>query len=252
MPYWTKYHFFIAAILSCALFPKPNIYKKGVESYQKNDFAQAIKHFTDFYKKSPSGDSTLFFLYNCYNKIRDIDASIRILEELAKRKNSLELIYANLFNYYHQYNLYYKINQLLLNAPFSAVQKFDQRYPLTQKFCAELFTGATTNVPIKDPISYAVKKGYLKPAPDGKFYANDTIKLNNLILLLDSFLPPIHPERTFLIKNIGTDSYLYLPYLRLVSLGILQFDDNINPAANASLSQTVQAINVLKNKGFLK
>ncbi len=252
MPHWSKYSILLITILSCAFFPKPNLYKKGTESYKKNDFQQAIKYFNGFYKKSPSGDSTLFYLYNCYNKIGDIETSIKILEELARRKNPNDQIYINLFNYYRQQKLYYKNYQLLMTLPFPVLQKIDQMYPLTQKLCAELFTGATTNVRVDDPINYAVRKGFLKHAPDGKFYDNDTLRVNHLILLLDSFLPLMQIRFDYSTKNIKSDSYLFLPYFRLVSLGILKLDENINPGAYASLSQALRAINELKNKGYLK
>ncbi|MGB9721327.1 MAG: tetratricopeptide repeat protein [bacterium] len=252
MYYRVKYCLLIISILSCTLLPRPNIYRKGVENYQNKDYERAIKYFTDFYKKSPSGDSTLFYLYNCYIKTGNIDASIKILEELVRRKNPGEQIYFNLFNYYRQTNLYYKINQLLLNCPVSVLHRFDRSCALTQQLCAEIFTGATTNNKIKNPIAYAIKKGFLQPAPDGNFYANDTIKLNNFILLLDSFLPPKNPDRFFLMKNISSDSYLYVPYMRLVEFNIIDFDENINPEMTVLISQAVQSINSLKNKGFIK
>ncbi len=254
MSAWTKYSFsiFTVTLLSCTLLPRTNIYEKGIESYQKRDYEKATKYFTDFYKKSPSGDSTLFYLYNCYVKTGSTESGIRVLEELAKRKNPNEQIYHNLFNYYRQHNLYYKINHLLLNSPSSVLQKIDQNYPLTQRLCAELFTGTTTNTAIKDPIIYAIKKGYLKPAPDGKLYETDTIKTGIFILLLDSFLPVNNPDSFYTLKNIRSDSYLYLPYMRLVASGIVNFDENINPEMNVPLSQAIQAINLLKDKGYIR
>lgn len=239
-------------MLSCVFFSGPNLYRKGIESYQRNDFNQAIKYFNNFYKKSPSGDSTLFYLYNCYNKIGDVTSSIKILEELTRRKNPNEQIYINLFNYYRQQKLYYKINHLLMAAPLPIVQKIDRIYPVTAKLCAELFTATATSVQIDDPIAYAVRKGFLRHAPDGKFYDNDTLRVNHLILLLDSFLPPVQVRFEYSMKNIKPDSYLFLPYSRLVTVGILQFDENINPEAYVSLSQALRAINELKKKGYLK
>lgn len=252
MSHWTRYAIPSLIMLSCVFFSGSNLYRKGIESYQRNDFNQAIKYFENFYKKSPSGDSTLFYLYNCYNKIGNVTSSIKILEELTRRKNPNEQIYINLFNYYRQQKLYYKINHLLMAAPLPIVQKIDRIYPLTQKLCAELFTGATTNTRIDDPITYATKKGFLKHAPNGKFYSNDTLTLNYLILLFDSFLPPMQLNPTYSIKNIKPDSYLYLPYSRLVAQGIIEFDENIDPKKYASLSQALRAINQLKEKGYIK
>jgi len=238
--------------ISGCLFPKQNIYQKGVISYEKKEYEKAIRYFTEFYQRSPSGDSTLFFLYNCYIKVGDIRTGIKILEELAKRKNLSEPIYSNLFSYYHQNNLYHKINQMILNAPQPVIQKFDIKYPLTKRICAELFAGALSSGKIDDPINFALKRGILKSAPDGKFYENDTIKVNQLILLLDSFIPPVNPENNFRFKYIKMNSYLYLPYSRLISLNILEYDENINPEASATLSQALRAITNLKNRGFLK
>ncbi|MGQ9700996.1 MAG: tetratricopeptide repeat protein [bacterium] len=252
MSHWIRYAILSLIVLSCAFFSRPNLYRKGVESYQRNDFNQAIKYFENFYKKSPAGDSTLFYLYNCYNRTGNVAASIKILEELAKRKNPNEQIYINLFQYYREQRLYHKSNQLLMASPNVVLQKIDRIFPLTQKLCAELFTGATTSGRIDDPIAYAAKKGFLKQAPDGKFYINDTLRLDYLILLLDSFLPPVQLNPAYSIKNIKPNSYLYLPYSRLVSQGIMQLDENINPATYASLSQALMAINQLKEKGYIK
>lgn len=238
--------------ISCSLFPKQNFYQKGLRSYEKKEYEKAIKYFTEFYKKTPTGDSTLFFLYNCYIKIGDIQTGIKILEELAKRKNPNEQIYLNLFNYYYRHNLFYKINQMLLNAPQTVVQKFNLKILLTKRLCAELFTGAISFSKIDDPINFAIKKGLMKSAPDGKVYENDTIRVNQLILLLDSFVPPINPEISIRFKYIKVNSYLYLPYLRLVSLNILEPDENINPEAIAPLSMALHAITNLKNKGFIR
>ncbi|MEO0106473.1 MAG: hypothetical protein ABIL46_04005, partial [candidate division WOR-3 bacterium] len=229
-----------------------NFYQKGIASYEKEEYEKAVKYFIEFYKKSPSGDSTLFFLYNCYIKIGDIQNGIKILEELARRKNPSEKIYYNLYNYYHQNNLFYKINQMILNAPASVVQKFDLKYPLTKRRCAELLIGAISSSKINDPVNFVIKRGLLRPAPDGKFYENDTIKVNHLILLLDSFVQPVNPVNFIKLQYIRPDSYLYLPYLRLISLQILKPDENINPEAIATLSQALYAITNLKSKGFIK
>ncbi len=239
-------------MVSCALFPKSNKYIQGVESYQKNEYQKAIQYFTDFYRQSPAGDSTLFYLYNCYCKIGDTETGIAILQELANRKNPREQIYTNLFSYYRQQGLYHKVNRLLMSMPFPVAQQFTRRYYLTQRLCAEIITGAVANNPVKDPIAYTIEKKFLRPSPDGKFYENDTIKLCHLIILLDNFLPPDKPEHTYVSKHIRADSYLFLPYSRLVSKGILSPDENTNPEMNASLLLAVKAINALKEKGFLK
>ncbi|MEO0124142.1 MAG: hypothetical protein ABIL69_09100 [candidate division WOR-3 bacterium] len=238
--------------ISCSLFQKQNLYQKGLKNYEKKDYERAIKYFTEFYKNSPTGDSTLFFLYNCYIKIGDVQTGIKILGELAKRKNPSEHIYTNLFNYYHQNNLFYKINQMLLNAPQSVIQKFDQKYPLTKRRFAELLTGAISSSKVNDPVNFVIRKGLLKSSPDGKFYDNDTIKINQLILLLDSFISPVIPEINMNLKYIKADSYLYLPYLRLISLDILKPDENIDPESTGPLSMALYGITNLKNKGFIK
>ncbi len=248
----SKYSILMAIALSCALFPKSSSYIKGVENYQKNEYRKAIKYFTEFYKKSPSGDSTLMYLYNCYYKIGDIETSIKILEELARRKNPSEQIYISLFNYYRQHGLFYKVNQLILNMPLSVARKFDQRYLLTRRLCAEIIAGAITETEVKNPISYIMGKKLMNASPDGKFYEHDTLKVGTLILVLDSFLPAVIPEQIYVSKHIRANSYLLLPYSRLVSAGIISPEENIDPQMNASLTQTVRAICVIKSKGFLK
>ncbi|MEO0185870.1 MAG: hypothetical protein ABIL20_08755 [candidate division WOR-3 bacterium] len=132
------------------------------------------------------------------------------------------------------------------------MQTLDQKYPLTQKLCAEIFAGVTTNKKIMNPIAYSIEKGFVRPAPDGKFYETDTIEIGNFILMLDSFLPPKNPDRFFPLKNIKSDSYLYIPYMRLVEYGIVNLDENINPEMHTLLSQGVRAICTLKNRGLIK
>ncbi|MEO0137935.1 MAG: tetratricopeptide repeat protein [candidate division WOR-3 bacterium] len=237
---------------TCGIFSKPNLYQQGVRSYEQKDYEKAIKYFTSHYQKSPSGDSTLFFLYNCYLKTGNYPSAIKILEKLARRKNPHPAIYLNLYQYYRHQRLYYKIPEMLSRAPKSALQKIDREVPLTRRCIAELLTGICTAQKIDDPIGFAIKKGFIKPSADGKLYENDTIKIYQLILYLDSFLPPVKPEKLLHVKNIRPDSYLYYPYSRLVSFGILEPDAEIDPQAYGTLSFLQRALINLKNLGYLK
>ncbi len=250
--YSAQFTILTLALMSCTLISKPNLYERGLECYKKNEYEKAVRYLTQFYKKYPDGDSTLVLLYNCYVKLSDVEAGIKVLEELAKRKNPMEQIYVNLYNYYHQNNLYCKINQMLLNAPSSVLRKFDEKYPLTKRRCAELFVGAVSSTRIPEPINWVINKGFLKPTADGKFYENDTLRINQLILLLDNFIPPENPGISIRLRYIKPDSYLYFPYLRLISLNILEPKEDINPMEFAPLSLALFGITNLKNKGFIK
>ncbi|MCX7994616.1 MAG: hypothetical protein N3A65_02420 [candidate division WOR-3 bacterium] len=237
---------------SCGIFSEENLYKKGIASYEKKEYEKAIRYFTLYYQKVPTGDSTLFFLYNCYLKINDHQSAVKILEELARRGHPDENIYINLYHFYQRNNSYDKMIKMLLNTPPDVMEKIDLKFPLTRRRVAELFAGIFSLKPVSDPINFVLDKGFMKPAPDGKFYENDTVKIYHLILFLDSYLPPVTPQSYIYLKNIKPDSYLYLPCSRLVSLGILELDENIDPEARCSLSQVLRAIMNLKNKGYIK
>uniref|UniRef100_A0A7V3VUV0 Tetratricopeptide repeat protein n=1 Tax=candidate division WOR-3 bacterium TaxID=2052148 RepID=A0A7V3VUV0_UNCW3 len=212
----------------------------------------AIRYFTEFYKSSPSGDSTLFFLYIAYIKTGNIQKGINILEELARRKNPNPGIYLNLIKYYRENHLYYKVNDLINNTPPSVIKHIDRNLPLTKRLFTELLIGACTTNPVSEPLVFALKKGFIKPSPDGKFYGDDTIKFNYLIPALDDLIPTVNPANHIPLKNITRDSYLYLPIQRLIALGIIAPDEDINPEDYVPVSFALRAINIIREKEFIR
>ncbi|MEO0141915.1 MAG: tetratricopeptide repeat protein [candidate division WOR-3 bacterium] len=244
---WPLILFFFA----CILF-KPNYYKEGIRFYKNGEFERAAEYFQRFYNQSPAGDSTLYYLYSCYYHLGKFERCIKILNELASKDSPDENVYLNLFQYYRQSRKFSELYKMLLNLKSEILSRLDCHFPLTRTLLAEIITGATTLRSDLEPVSYTIAKGYLTCAPDQKFYGSDTITMANFITILDRLIPPVYPRKFFVIKSIPANSYLYLPYMRLIDQEILKPIPELNPEAPVSISSAVQAIDRMKNKRFLK
>jgi len=175
---------------------------------------------------------------------------MQILERLERIGSENENVYLNLIYYYRKNFQYDKLYNLIINLRPGVKKKFDMHYVLTLRLYAEILSGASSKMNI-NPITYARTQGYLFDFPDGKFYENDTLTMGNLIILLDRLIEPFYPEKFFLIKNISSHSFLYIPYMRLLELGVLEFNLNLNPEEPASVTTAAVAIAYLKKRGLI-
>jgi hypothetical protein len=252
MPRRSHFWPIVAICLSCSLFDKPSLYQQGLNKYCKNDFSEASRLFSLHYARSPQGDSTLYYLYDCYRRLGQTRKGMEILEILAGRNCPDSNVYFNLFSYYQQEHEYQKQYGVVLNASPPVRQQFDRRHKLTMRLFAELLTGAVSSVPTRDPVGYVISRGFLNVFPDGQFYGFDTVTIARLIVMLDRLVAPVYPQKFYVVKNIPARSFLYLPYMRLVENGILALDPEMIPEKHAPVSMAICAISNLKERGILR
>lgn len=237
--------------LNCATFsPRRSEFEKGLEFYQQADFRQASKLFRSYYVKHPDSDTTLYYLYDCYRRLNQPEKEITILEQLAKTNSKDENVYLKLFYFYRKTARYKNLYKLLVHLTPPIKDIFDKHYALTKMLYAEIITGAAPKSEYSDPVVFTASNGYLPIFPDGKFYGNDTITNGNLIILLDRLIDPIYPQNFLGMKNLSDHSFLYLPYMRLIHLGIIEFDPELNPDEYASITMAVKAVANLKSRGL--
>ncbi len=174
-----------------------------------------------------------------------------MLEQLAKLRSKDENVYLNLFYFYRKTARYKSLYELLINLESHIENVFNKYYVLTRRLYAEIISGATSNRNNSDPVVFAVSEGYIPLCPDGKFYGDDTVTIGNFIILLDLLVDPCYPQNFFKMQKIPNNSFLYLPYMRLVHLGIIEFNQELDPDASTSITLAAKAIANLKKEGLL-
>jgi len=242
----------IFIVINCAtLFHRPNEFEKGLKSYQQANFQEAAHHFSSHYVKNPHSDTTLYYLYNCYKQLSQLERGIEVLEQLVKIGSKDRNVYLNLFYYYRKTARYKNLYELISNLELHIGIILDECYVLTRKLYAEIISGATNRPSKFDPVIFAVSKGYIPLCPDGEFYADDTITLGNFIILLNLLVEPFYPQNFFRMQKMSNRSFLYLPYMRLVHLGIMEFDHELDPNESTPITVAAKAIANLKKRGLL-
>ena len=253
MPHRHYYQPLIALLLfSCALFHKPTELEKGLKSYRQGDYPRAARHFDAHVGRHPKSDSGLYYLYDCYRKLERLDLEIRVLERLARNRVDNANVYLNLFEYYRGQGRYPDLYNLLVAAPAAIRDTFDQRYPLTRRRFAEIACGAAGQPPADDPVAFALTRGYLNVLPDGGSYPDDTVSTGNLIILLDRLVPPLYPKNFYNLQNVSNRSFIYLPYMRLIDLGVMDFNSALDPDRPATVTAGGAALGRLKARGYLR
>jgi hypothetical protein len=248
-------HYFWSLILvftSCFFFKRQNEFQRGLDLYRHGDFEQAAFNFTRFSAKRAQNDTVLYYLFDCYQRLRESEKGIGVLEELVRRNSSDVNIYLHLFRYRRLRSDFPGMCGILEKLrPFMRT-RFNAEFPLTRHLFAELACGAAQAGSGVDPVSHAVEQGLLFRFPDGNLYEQDTLTSSNLIVALDSKLSPFYPRHFFAVPAIPSHSFLYLPYMRLVECGILPIDPELEPDAPAPLMDAFDALNHLRERGLIK
>jgi tetratricopeptide (TPR) repeat protein len=241
----------ITIFFNCTLFFQKNAFEKGVHYYQEGNLSKASYYFSEYYSEHPESDTTLYFLYDCYNKLQQHEKKIAVLEQFVKLKSENENVYLNLVRYYQTNGQYHSLYTLLAELQPVIRDTMDKHYVVTRRLYAEIVSGAFNITGRSDPMVFATSHGYLPLFPDNKFYEDDTITQGNLIILLDRLVAPSYPEKFYTMRYISNHSFLYLPYMRLVDLGVLEFNPELNPTENAHISTVVLAFAHLKKDRLL-
>jgi tetratricopeptide (TPR) repeat protein len=253
MPHRHYYRSLIALLaFNCAFFHKPTEFEKGIKFYRVGDYNRASRYFDSYSGRFPKSDSCLYFLYDCYQKLDRPDNQIRVLERLAENRVVNANVYLNLFEYYRGQGRYPEMYNLLITAASAMQDTFNRRYVLTRRRYAEIACGAAGQNQPGNPVIRALTMGLLNPFPDGNAYPDDTVTVGNLVILLDRFVPPVYPKKFYALGNIPSRSFLYLPYLRLVELGVLDFDTRLEPDRPATCTACALGLARLKARGYLR
>ncbi len=234
-------------ILGCAVFMRRDDFEEGKDAYYKSNFVAAAKYFSAYYQKHPASEITMYYLYDCYQRLNETAQAFQVLEQLAQLGVEDQNVYLNLFSHYQESARYQDLYQLLVRLKPGFWPAVDKKHTLTRRLYAEILLGAFGNrADNKDPVGFALKGNFLEVLPDGQFYEDDAMTIGNLIIALDRLFEPIYPSKFYAMTNVPNHSFIYLPYMRLVGLGILNFDQTLDPDENAPISMAIQAINNLK------
>ncbi len=239
----------ILVLAGCAsLFDRKSDFERGLDLYRSGQFTEAVKYFVAHYGKHPDSDSTLYYLLDCYNNLKSEPGQISVLEKMAARRLLDANAYLTLIQLQRKNRRFDDLHALLarLGPPLSA--ELDKRLALDRRLLAELICGASRQSVQTDPLVWCISKGYLPVFPDGKLYETDTLTTGNVIILLDRLVEPVYPRNFFPLQKITTRSYLYLPYMRLVELGIFDLDPYVAPDQRASVIATARALGRMKEK----
>ncbi len=243
----------VFVLAGCAsFFPGRSDLKKGIALYNKNEVLRALPYFERYYQKNDRSDTVLYFLYNCYRHLNDPDRSVQSLERLIALDVNDPNVYLNVYYYYRAGKRYPDMLRLLAGLQPSISRIFDQRFPLTRQELAALLYGAAGRKSHSDPMIFALSENLLPVFPDRNLYPDDTISMAQLIIILDRRIDPDPPADLSTAVRIAPESFLYLPYMRLVGKGILALDPNMLPTDRVPLTTAARAIVNMKNRGFLE
>lgn len=233
---------------SCAsLFDRKSDFERGLLLYNSRQFPEAIGYFNSHHAKFPDSDSTLYYLFNCYKQLNRYDDQIVILEKMAARGAKDENVYLNLVYFYRKNERFGALYNMLVRLQPPLSNEVGKHLIMSRRLLAELICGVA-DIINTDPMIFCISKGYLPIFPDGQLYEKDTLTTANVIILLDRLAEPIYPRNLFPMQHISTRSYLYLPYMRLVELGIMEFDPLIEPDQNASVITAVRALDKMNKR----
>jgi tetratricopeptide (TPR) repeat protein len=239
--------------LSCStFFKRRSEFEKGLIEYQKDHYQQAAIHFDAYYNEHPESQTTLYYLYDCYKKLKNETKSVYVLEQLINIGSTDENAYLNLFHFYQRNKKYQEMFAFLNSLQPSINRVINEKHALTRRLYAEIVCGASERSIYADPMVFAISEKYLPLFPDSKFYDHDTLTNGNLIILFDRLVDPVYPEDFFNMKKIQNNSYLYLPYMRLVHLGIMPFNAELDPDEWAQLTSAVSGVAQLKKRGLIE
>ena len=244
--------FLILAILSCSLLTRRSDFEKGIVYYRQSHYSDAARFFEAHYKTSPQSDTVLYYLYNCYRQLNDQDRAVAVLERLVdKGKVTADIIHI-LFTYYRSHARYKDLFTLLTTTYGSDHPAPYEHVPLTRRLYAEILFGASTaSTNTSDPLIFAITEDLIQACPNGDFYPDDSLTYGNLIILLDRLVQPQYPSTFRGLYHVPNTSYLYLPYMRLIELGLLDYDPDLRPNDIASVMFGVTCVQRLKRKGIL-
>ena len=248
-----RYYYWIVIIIltHCASFlQRKSAFEQGLALYQEAHYQEAIHYFHDHYNKHPDDTTTLYYLQNCYRVLGQTEQELGVLEKLAQLGSHDENVYLNLFYYYRQASQHQALYAMLIAVEPAIAAAIDTHYVLTRRLYAELITGASGKSSL-EAVVFAASQGYVPVYPDGIFRDDDTITNGGLIILLDRLIEPLYPTKFYAMKSISDHSFLYLPYMRLVHHGIMEFNADIEPQENAATTQAARAIAQLKLRGII-
>lgn len=252
----SRHYFWTLALLislSCStFFKRRSEFEKGLIEYQKNQYQQAAIHFDAFYGEHPESQTTLYYLYDCHKKLKNEIKSVQVLEQLISIGSTDENAYLNLFLFYRRNKKYQEMFTFLNGLQPSLSHVINEKYALTRRLYAEIICGATKRSIYADPMVFALSEKYLPLFPDSKFYDDDTLTNGNLIILFDRLVDPIYPKDFFAMNKIKNSSYLYIPYMRLVHLGIMPFNAELDPDEWAQLTSAAGGVAQLKKRGLIE
>lgn len=224
----------------------------GMVCYRQSRYADAARYFEAHCTSSSASDTVLYYLYNCYTQINAQDRAVRTLGRLVDRGRATPDIVQILFTYYRSHGRYNDLYELLTAPALSSSLALYERIPLTRRLYAEILFGASAaSSAASDPLVYAITENLIPACPNGDVYPDDTLTCGNLIILLDRLVEPLYPAKFLNMYYLPHTSYIYLPYMRLVDLGVVDYEPELKPGDPASVMFAVSCVQHMKQKGLI-
>lgn len=185
----------ITLSLSCIHLGRKDPYIEGIISLQSGRLQDAKEKFLTAAEMGDSVEQArrhLIKIYRLEGDEKKVKEQCLLLLRAGFVKSD---IIDNLSCYYEKggdfHNQYMTLRLGVLKLPSQGRRIVDRQ------LLAQLMTGLLCRKrKVRDPIGWVVKKGYLKPMPDGNFYPEDTVRIENLAIVLAPYLPEVDYYQT--------------------------------------------------------
>lgn len=180
----------ITLFISCIHFGRKDPFIEGISNFRAGRLKDAREKFLTAVARGDSIEPARRYLIKIYRlEGKERQAKDQCL--LMLRSGIVKLDIIKFLNKYYTkcgdyHNLYLVLKIGAFKIPEIGGQIVDRRLLST------LFTGLLTKKRrISDPINWVIKRGFLKPMPDGNFYPHDTVLIENLAVVLAPYLPSV-------------------------------------------------------------
>ncbi|HIE06061.1 MAG TPA: S-layer homology domain-containing protein [bacterium (Candidatus Stahlbacteria)] len=208
----------ILSLFACFHIRKKDNYKQGLLHLQQGQLAKAENEFLIAIARGDSVERCRGNLIKIY-RLRGDSTKIRnqylaLLRDGIVTEDAIKYL-ADYYEKSGKFHNYY----LILRLGASRIPSFGKMV-VNRSLLSKLLTGLMTRRSVKDPVGWVIRKGILVPMPDGNFYPDDTVRVENLAVVLSPYLPDpgavsgsLYPLGYPLakIEKLGFSSLIYYP-----------------------------------------
>ncbi|RKX70456.1 hypothetical protein DRP53_05025 [candidate division WOR-3 bacterium] len=182
-------HCWLLILITCLHLGHRDPFYEGIILYQKGNLKAAEENFLTAIAQGDSVEKARRYLIRIY-RLRGDERKAANQYILMIRSGFIKPDIINYLAHYYEdqgkYHNYYLIIKLGVNH----ISTFGKQI-VTRRELAKLLTGLLTRRKIDNPIGWTMKYELLGPMPDGNFYPDDTLSVENLAMVLSPHLPQI-------------------------------------------------------------